>query len=63
MENLDFNTVLDIENTIGNYYNLAKEIKPNNFEKLISFNDIDLETYLAETGSLDIDFKKLLKLD
>lgn len=55
--------IAEIENTIGNYYNLSKNLKPENCESLVCFNDIDLEAYLAENGSLDIDLKKLLKID
>jgi len=53
----------EYENTITNYYNLCKEKKPENFQDLIKFNDLDLSKYLAENGSLDIDFDKLLESD
>ena len=48
--------IAEIENTIGNYYNLSKNLKPENCESLVCFNDIDLEAYLAENGSLDMYF-------
>lgn len=60
MENIDMNFIAELENSIGNYYNLAKEMKPENLQSLIKFNDIDLESYFAEKGTLEIDLKQLL---
>jgi len=60
---LDVHTTTDFENTVSNYYNFCKGNKPENFKDLIKFNDLDLSKHLAENGSLEIDFNKLLESD
>ncbi len=55
------NEIVEMENTIANYYSFTKENKPENFQNIIRFNEIDLENYLAENGNLNIVFEKLLE--
>lgn len=52
-----------MEKTISEYYNFAENTKPTDFNNLNKFNDIDLESYLAEKGDLNFDFSKLLNED
>ena len=52
-----------MENLVHNYYELVKTSNIRESDKLIQFQDFDMQNYLNENGSLDIDLKKKLKLD
>jgi hypothetical protein len=60
---LDVHAITQYENCVSNYYGFCKDKKPECFQDLIKFNDLDLSKYLAENGNLDIDFNKLLESD
>ncbi len=63
LENLDEAKVLDMENFVGQFYDLAKVTPVTYTPKLNSFvSDFDIESVLAENESADIDLKKLLGL-
>ena len=49
-----------MEKTISEFYNFTKEAKVTDYNDLVKFNDIDLESYLAENGDINFDFSKLL---
>ena len=63
LENLDEKSIYDMENLVQNYYELVKTSNIRESDKLLQFHEFDMQNYLNENGSLDIDLKKKLKLD
>lgn len=61
IDNLDEENLMQMEKTITEYYNFTKDSKPTDFNNLVKFNDVDLESYLAENGDINFDFSKLLE--
>jgi hypothetical protein len=64
LENLDESKIIEMENFVGQFYDLVKSSQVNNIPKLNQFvNEIDIENILSEHESLNVDLKQLLGLN
>lgn len=63
LEKLDIDEISQYESAIADFYEYCKEKKPESFQNLIKFHEIDLSSYLNEDKKLDIDFEQLLEND
>lgn len=64
LENLDESKIIDMENFVGQFYDLVKSSSVNNIPKLNHFvNEIDIENILSEHESLNVDLHQLLGLN
>ena len=52
-----------METLVQNYYELVRNSNIKDSDKLLQFQDFDMQNYLYENGNLDIDLKEKLKID
>ncbi len=63
LDNLDEKSIGDFEKVVQEYYELVRNSNIRDADNLVQFQDFDLQNYLNEHGSLDIDLKEKLKID
>jgi hypothetical protein len=63
IDNYEESKILEMERVVSEYYDIVKDSGIKDQEKVSSFNDFDLESFLNETKSLNINLKSHLGLD